>query len=265
MSRLRILLVIVFVALLAAPSFAYTLYLKDGSTITCKGPYEERNGNAYFTYSNGNKGFLKMELIDVDKTSVRNESDIGGAAVIQEAEIVEKTEAPAPKKRTLGDMIRQRNQTAATRADAPPTEAPAATPRTDAGPIETPTTEAGFPDLSDLEHIQLRDLELAAEILGTFRSQSVDVRIYQGTRATHPLVIVTANSEGAVLRAVAVAASALGQVRQQGSDKVEAIELLISTPTGQRAGQFVITPELADDLLSSRIDPTEFYVKHVQF
>ncbi len=265
MLRLRILLIVILVALLATPSFAYTLYLKDGSTISCKGPYEVRKGNAYFTYPNGNQGFLKMDLIDIEKTKLRNESDIGGAAVIQEAEIVEKTEAPAPRKRTLGDMIRQRNQAASAPVAAPPVETPAVTPSPGANTVEPPKTSAGYLDLSDFEHIQLRDLDLAAEILKTFRSQSVDVRIYQGTRPTHPLVAVTANSEGAVLRAVAVAASALGQVREQHGDKVEALELLISTPTGQRAGQFVITPALADDLLSSRIDPTEFYVKHVQF
>jgi hypothetical protein len=224
-----------------------------------------RKGNAYFTYPNGNQGFLKMELIDVEKTKLRNESDIGGAAVIQEAEIVERTEAPAPRKRTLGDMIRQRNQTPPVPETAPPVETPAVTPSADASPVEPPKTSAGYPDLSEIEQILLRDLDLSAEILTTFRSQNVDVRIYQGTRETHPLVAVTASSEGAVLRAVAVAASALGQVRERSGNRVEALELLISTSTGQRAGQFVITPELADDLLSGRIEPTEFYVQNVQF
>ncbi len=266
MSPLRILLVTALLALLATPSFAYTIYLRDGSTISCKKPHEERNGNAYFTYDNGTQGFLKLELIDLVKTKERNRNDIGGAAVIQEAEIVDKPEAPAPKQRTLSDMIRERKAAAAARQAEPPAQTPAATTSPQERSVEVPTTSAGFPDLAEFEHVQFRDLDLSGEILKAFRSQSVDdVRVYEGTQPDRSLVTVTASSEGAVLRAVAVAASALGQVREHSGDQLQAIELLIMTATSQRAGQFVITLELADELLSGRTEPTEFYVNNVQF
>jgi hypothetical protein len=62
----------------------------------------------------------------------------------------------------------------------------------------------------------------------------------------------------------AVAASALARLRQQGGP-VAAVELLMTTPNGERAGQFVLTSELADDLLQGRVDVATFFLAHVQF
>jgi hypothetical protein len=78
------------------------------------------------------------------------------------------------------------------------------------------------------------------------------------------MVDVTTTSEASVFRAVAVTASALRSLSEQGRD-VAAIQLFLATSNRSRAGQFLITPELARSLLDKEVDIATFYVEHVQF
>ena len=44
-----------------------------------------------------------------------------------------------------------------------------------------------------------------------------------------------------------------------------AFELLFTTPARERAGQFVLTPDMATELVAKKVDVTAFFVRNVQF
>ncbi|HBL26256.1 MAG TPA: hypothetical protein DD490_05405, partial [Acidobacteria bacterium] len=73
----------ILVALLAAaPLAAYTIYLKDGSTVQSKGKYRIEGNRAYIVLPNGTASVLDARLIDVKRTESANQADYGGNAVI---------------------------------------------------------------------------------------------------------------------------------------------------------------------------------------
>jgi hypothetical protein len=39
----------------------------------------------------------------------------------------------------------------------------------------------------------------------------------------------------------------------------------MTTPERERAGQFLLTPELASDLVAQRVEVTAFFIDNVQF
>jgi hypothetical protein len=112
------------------------------------------------------------------------------------------------------------------------------------------------------------NVDIVSELKRALASQGIEeVEIFDGTKGDRPFLEITTNSEGAVFKTLAGVAAALPLVRQS-YPKVAAFELLLVTAERDRAGQFVLTPEVANQLLSKKIDLaslTSFYVKNVQF
>ena len=127
-------------------------------------------------------------------------------------------------------------------------------------------TPGGFVDLLSVPRRPFANLEIATALVQLFHGQGVDqFDTYQGTTRGRPLVDAVTNSEAAVFRTLAVAASALLRLRERFDGNLEAIELVMMTPSRERGGQFVITPEMAHQLMSKEVDIQTFYVAHVQF
>ena len=127
-------------------------------------------------------------------------------------------------------------------------------------------TKAGYLDLSTLPRKPYTHADLTAEMQQFFRGQGIDeVEIYEGTQADRPLLEITTNSEGSVFKALNTTANALLHMREAFPGKIAAFEVLLTTPERERAGQFVLTPEMATDLISRKVDVTAFFVKNVQF
>src|SRR4028119_2010381 len=82
--------------LTAGPLAAYTIYLKDGSTVQSKGKYRVQNGKAYITLPNGTQTFIDAKEIDVKRTDEANKADYGGNAVIPQ-EATPPPGAPPPR------------------------------------------------------------------------------------------------------------------------------------------------------------------------
>jgi hypothetical protein len=61
-----------------------------------------------------------------------------------------------------------------------------------------------------------------------------------------------------------VGSNALLHVRQT-NPSVAALELLLLTPAKKRAGQFVLTPRMAEELVARKVEAGAFYVRNVQF
>jgi hypothetical protein len=110
------------------------------------------------------------------------------------------------------------------------------------------------------------DAAIASELRQFFLGQKAEaVEVYQGSQAGRPLVVVTTSSEGSVFRALAAGANALLQLRDRFPQKVQGLELLMVTPAQERAGQFVLTPEMAEDLVAKRVNLISFFLDNVQF
>ncbi len=247
--RTRFLLALLLVTS-AGPAAAYTVYLKDGSTIEASGPYVVDGARAIITLPSGTATEMPLTEIDVERTQTSNRGLLSDALVLQDGEMVDLETARAarpPKRETLGDRIARGQTTlsAASRA-APGAPAPSLAP---SSPAPRQPLEAGADFLQQI-----------------FASEGVTgVAFYQGEVAGQPRIEVTSDTEAGVFRGLLVAAYALQQTRQAGAAPLASVELHFVTSQGKSAGDFLLTPELAADLTASRVAPSEFYVEQVRF
>lgn len=256
MKPLRLLLVALALTL-PTPLFAYTIYLKDGSRLIAKAPYEVVEGRAIITLPNGTKSALDLDEIDLERTKKANQADYGTAVVVEEDGSVREIAPPPPPpaRRGLSDL-------AANRRLRLPTEAKREEFREETGVGKTAT---GFPDLVSARRQPFGDLEIMAELQRFFQRQGIEsLRVYQGIRTGYPFLEVSTNSEASVFRALLVTATALIHARDR-YDRIEGFDLLMTTPAQERAGQFSLTPEMAMDLVTKKVEISRFYLENVQF
>ncbi len=252
------LVLITATALLAAAG--YTIVLKDGSSLVAKEKYTIQNGKAIITLLNGTQTFVRADQIDVARTDAANRSGLGtGVLIPGSPQDIGTVPAQPRRDATLADLIHQKG----------------------AGPRDVPgnrrdkdqpaggrllKTKAGYNDLSTLTRKPYAHADLTAELQQFFHAQGLEgIEIYEGTQGDRPLIEISTNSEGSVFKALGIAANALLQIRESAPSRVAAFEVLLNTPARERAGQFVLTPEMATDLVSKRVDVTAFFVKNVQF
>jgi hypothetical protein len=127
-------------------------------------------------------------------------------------------------------------------------------------------TRAGFTDLTTLSRRPFAQADVLGELQQFFHGQGVDdIEVFAGTQGDRPLVEATTSSEGAVFRALSIGANALLHIRDRFPNRVGALELSLVTPSKERAGQFVLTPEMASDLVAKKVEPPVFFVENVQF
>jgi hypothetical protein len=264
--RLTILIpaILALLGLLAPATFAasgYLVYLKDGHTIPAKEKYKVDKGKAIITLLNGTQTFLPLDQVDVAKTDEANREGYGSAVVLPGSpkDVVPVPAGRSPKDRTLGDLIQARG--------AAPRELPVSRRDKNAAmPGRMSKTKAGFNDLSTLPQKPYPNAEVATELQQSFHSQGLEeVEIFEGTQGDRPLLAITTNSEGSVFKALSAAANALLRVRDLYPNKVGALELLLTMPSRERAGQFVLTPDQASELAARKTDLSAFFVRNVQF
>lgn len=247
------------IAVLAAgPLAAYTIFLKDGSTIQAKGKYRIEGNRAYIVLPNGTDSFIDVRQIDVKRTEEANKSDYGGNAVIlQEAAPPRDGTQATPRQRRLSDVIATRG------AELPGPQRDAVKP----APTETVVKgRSGSSDFTSIPRRAYEPPEIAGEIRQFFLGQGIgEVMVYAGTRPSHPLVQVTVGTENAVFKGLAVGANAVLHIRDRYPGKVDAFELLLVTSAGERGGQFVLTPEMASQLVAKKVQLAAFFVENVQF
>lgn len=245
-------------ALLAASADAYVIYLKDGSRLVAQRKYKVVDGRAIITLQNGTDTFVPAADIDVKRTEAENREGYGDALVLrEERRQAPSAQPPAPQRKTLADLI----------------EKGAAAPRDREAVQRAPSggqvgrggkTPAGFDDFSARERKPYRTLEIASEIQQLYRGRGIEeVQIFEGSTSDRPFIEITTASEGSVFRALSASADALTQVRTRLPGRVAALEILMATPDRGRAGQFVLTPEMAAELGTQRVEA--FFVEHVQF
>lgn len=246
-------LVLLALALAAVPAAAYTVHLKDGSTIDAEGPYVVDGERALITLRSGTATEMPLSEIDVDKTLTSNRGLLSDALVLQDGQMVdmETARAAQPKRETLADRI-ARGQTTLS-----------AVPRATPGAPSPARPSLSTPSLPAREPLQDRAAEFLKQV---FADESMpDVALYRGAVTGQPLIEVTTDTEAGVFRGLLVAAYALERARDEPAAALKAVELRFVTAQGKPAGDFLLTPELAAELTSSRVAPSEFYVQQVRF
>lgn len=246
-------------AVWAAAASAYTVILKDGSKLVAKEKYKVVNGMAIIVLANGTQTSIRASEIDTARTDQVNQSNYGTAVVLDATgkETDLPASEPAPTRPELKDLIAARQQ-------APQPAAAAAAARRESRPAaDGAGASSSGSDLDRLPRNPLPRLELAAEIKQQLRAKGIeDVLIYRGSRPDRALLEITTNSEAAVFRSLEAAAAVLATVQSKG---IAGFELSLTSAARERAGQFVLTPELAAMLTEKRVETGTFYVTNVQF
>ena len=254
-----LLLVALAAVVLATPLSAYTVFLKDGSTIAAKDEPEvdEAKGRVIITQLSGVETSLPIEEVDFERTRDFNEKNFDGALVIDGGETKGLAIEAPEKKPRLGDKIVEGTADIRVRD-------PHVRPRTRR--LDEPRrTAGGLVDFDDIDRRAYGDAGIASELQSYFTAQGLEAHVFSGTRNSHLLVEVVTSSESAVFKSLQVAAQALPQVRDRHASRIAALELLLKTDRGSGAGQFVLTPELAGSLNSGEIDVPTFFLRHVRF
>lgn len=258
---------------LAVPSFAYTVILKDGSKVQAKKKYRVSGKNAVITLVNGSESFLPLAEIDIPASDRANQNDYGGTAVVIDSGKPETGTTPAPAnapRGSLADLIKSRD--VSTRLPEPAVRPKGSGLTTGAG-----TPSAGVPSRPSQASPSARyepptakssrrpfSNAAVADALSTYlRGQGIEeFRLYAGSKSGRLLLEATTASEASAFKALTVAANALLEIKSQ---EVGALELTMETPSGERAGTFLITPEQAAALAANKIEVSAFYVQNVQF
>jgi hypothetical protein len=248
----------VLLLLCAAPLAAYTVWLKDGTSIAARGKYQVKKGKAIITLVNGEQSSLDASQIDVARTEAANRGKDYGTTDLGNTRVMPGEEPLPPPNKTLTDLIASHRPSSR--------ELPAAKRVSAVTTAQATRSKGGFLDLSTLQHVPYPRTEVAVDLQQFFRSQGVEeVEIWTGTQPDRLLVEVTAGSEASVFQGLTASANALLRVRERFPQTVAALELVMKTPAREKAGQFVLTPEIATDLVAKKVEVQAFFVANVQF
>jgi len=266
-------LVALLLLLLAVPGFAYTVILKDGSKVQAKKKYRISGKNAVITLVNGSESFLPLAEIDIPASDRANQNDYGGTAVVIDNGKPETgTTAPPPTapRGSLADLIKNRD--VSTRLPEPSVRPKGSGMSTGAGtpsagtssrPSLTSPSAKYEPPVAKSSRRPFTNAAVADALATYLRGQGIEeFRLYAGSKGGRVLLEATAASEASAFKALTVAANALLEIK---SPQVSALELTMETPSGERAGTFLITPEQATALAANKIEVSAFYVQNVQF
>jgi len=243
-------LVTVLAFLLVAPLAAYTIFLKDGRTLNIKGKPRIVNGRAVVTLLNGTQASLDPAQIDEKKTAEMNQRDLGAAEIIDQG-TGQPQQAPPPQPEPQSRISDIAGRNVGPR-DQPVTRRAPAAPAGRASSLPSSRTPYG-------------DAAVASELFQFFMGQKSEaVEVFQGSQG-RPLAQVTTSSETSVFRALLTGANALLHIRGRYPQKVDGLELVMVTPNGERAGQFTLTPDMAEDLVAKRVGLVSFFLDNVQF
>lgn len=248
----------VLLSLCAGPLAAYTIWLKDGTSIAARGKYQVKNGKAIIVLVNGEQSSLDASQIDVARTEAANRGKDYGTTDLGNTRVLPGEEPPPAPNKSLTDLVATHRPSSR--------ELPAAKRVTAAATSQAGRSKGGFPDLWTLQHVPYARTEVAVDLQQFFRSQGVEeVEIWNGTQPDRLLVEVTAGSEASVFQGLTASANALLRLRERFPQAVAALEVLMKTPAREKAGQFVLTPEIASDLVAKKVDVAAFFVANVQF
>ncbi|MEM6796735.1 MAG: hypothetical protein AAF725_22370 [Acidobacteriota bacterium] len=264
--RLLTALLVGWAILAASPAWSFIVILKDGEQITASKEYKRDGEMVIITLQNGTEASYPAADIDFEKTDRINKGrNLSNARLIDggEAQQLDKSARFEDEEKTLADLVSEGSSRGGL---ALPEQALRERPAAEADALANlPKTSAGFVDLIRLRRDSLGDEALANEIQQYLRSQGTeDARVYRGTSEGRPLLEINTASEASVFKALRDVANCLVQVRGR-FDQLEAFDVLLLSGPRLRAGQFSLTPELANELVTGGLEPPEFFLSYVEF
>lgn len=270
--RRALVLSLVIVAVCTAPTLGYVIFLKDGNQITIREKYRVEGDQAIFSHENGVIGSIPLVEIDVALTEKENLVQLRGVQTIQGLEKVDlaNVDAPPPKRDTLSDLLRRKGETGSISLPEPRlrNEDAGQAPSSGQSAAAVPRTAAGFVDLLVYPRRPFADSVAREALAGLIADRGLEmIGIFEGTAPRQPFIELVAGTESAVFAALTGTARVLLEIRATHPDAVEAVELLMRVhPSGDnRSGQFQLTPELAELLVSGGLTPAAFFLRYVEF
>lgn len=254
MRRISPCLVFLLAFLIAGSASAYTIVLKDGTKLEAREKYRVEGDKALIYLINGTLVTYDLEKIDRDRTDAANTSNFGKAVLFEDGQArTGPPPPPPPRTDSLSDLIKKRRADLRTPEQSRRSENPGESRQPGVAPV-----------LANLKGY--RDLEMVGELQEYLRSQGVEpLGVYQGSSNAQPLIIAKATSEATVFRALKVAANALLEMRARHGDSLKALELRLEASGRSNAGDFLLDPDKAHELVDGRIETSAFFVKYVEF
>ena len=237
--------------LLPAKSRAYTIVFHDDSTLVTLERYQTVGSKAWVTLPSGTQTEFSLSEINFEKTEEINRIGVRRGLVIDQPDI-KVLVAPRSSAMTFADLVRSHRLVAiGSRNKAP---AP-----------EMRRTYAGNIDLFAVDRITVSIRDSAEAVKANMEDLgAIRLRVVDGTTESRLLLDFTTNGNREVFQAIVASARALVETRNQGHD-LEALELIMSTSTRIRAGQFLLAPYAAQALVDEATGVAEFFVRNVQF
>lgn len=243
----------------AASANAYIVVLKDGTQILTTKKYELDGERVLLTLRNGTVTFYDASDVDFETTEELNaDGGAGGATFIEEKVI--KTEEPIPDDPDVSISDVAGGQTLGVRLPEPKKRKPKVE-----GEAALPRTAAGYVDLLRIEREPYGDAEVASEVQSYLEGQGNRLTIFEGVDEAQPLLEIRANTESEVFKGIRDSASALVQLSQRFADQVQGFDLLFLTEKDVRGGQFSMTAEQAQLIVSGRLEPQLYFLRYVEF
>ncbi len=257
----KILLSLLMITIVAIPASAFTIYLKDGSRLIAKEKHRIEDGKAIIVLQNGTSTFIELSEIDIPRTEQANLGDYGTALILEDGQLVEAQINPTEQKQQrLTDVASKPESGGALTRPQTRRQASAAPS------VSQQRVETGAVDLTTFPRAPYSEMEISAEATRFLRTLGIEgVQVYQGSDPNRAFLEITTNSEAAVFRGLDAAADTLLHLLNRYPDRVQSLELLMSTSDRDRAGQFHLTREVAVALADNDVEASELFIQHVQF
>ncbi len=237
----RTTLLVLALALAASVASAYNIKLKDGSIIFARSMYEVKGTKAIITLPNGTVTQLDLESIDIPGTEQYNKDNPGNVIAINpgEEKDIKLPVLKPPPTYSLQEMLRQRK----THLGAPSAK--------NAGGAEAGASGTSWQAPEPAVELAFRRV-LDGAAITQYRLTS-----YRGRLR----LLATANSEEAVFNMLSASARALSDLQEKG--KATVVEIVMTTPAGDSAGSFEMSPESARELVNGTVGVADYFIKNV--
>ena len=248
--RAPLALALVCLLLAATASQAVIIYFKDGSKEIIADRYRVEGNRVIAVLTNGQETAIPLDAVDLEKTEKMGKVVKGSAIVVEGGPVDAEV---AKQARSVADLMRERSTL--------PTPVPVAE-RVSGNLRYTP---AGNVDFLGSSRRQLTPPARAALVESLMKSHGLsDATAYQGTQANRVLIDIVTATRGEVFAALQSSAAMLLEL-QRAWPEVRALELAMATGARSRAGQFVLTPEQAQQLAGGATTPAQYFVANVLF
>lgn len=245
----RIRLAVAFFLLMPVLSFAsYTVVMRDGQRYRAKEKWTIVNGKAIFTLENGQSMSLDPKLIDQAESEKVNAQSLGGARILATSQ------APAESKPSASPLGSITIKPTTNTATATKTPAAASTRST------TPSAVGAATGSTNLSNNVVQIFSQAYENVGLFDAKVLG----NGPNRLH--ITMTADNEDQVFKAISATAFMMTKVHGATQERVETIDLFLTTINGGSGGKFQMTLADATDLAQDTQNKwKDYFIRKVIF